>query len=181
MKLKVRFYRVHDPDLILLAKTGVDIPNEARNALISYFKNEDVHPKIERNPIPGARSIEELMPKNKNGKNERFIVHTVTVSDKDAPGIENWITSLGKGNRTCIIKAILRIYLGVVPDWVLKQLNGEILEEKPIIVDNKKKGNLEINLSEKPKAKKAIEPAPEKVSAAEEEEIDPTSVLLGLV
>ena len=183
MKLKIRLYRAHDIDLILLERCGaISIPDAARDALISYYTGRGDHPELTINSLPIGSTLDTIMPKTSLGKRKSYIVHHVAVSDKDAPGIETWIASMGKGALNCILKAALRIYLGVIPDRAIQELFGSIvkepLEQKPARVDNKKKKTYP-NKAAQPKAG-PVDNTNIHPMEVMDEDLDPTSALLNL-
>lgn len=185
MKIKLRLYRAHDIDLIVLAKTGtVNIPDEARNAIISYFRGDNTHPKIEIKDLPEGLTVENIMQRTEADRKQKCMVFTVSISDRDAPGIEKWILGLRKGYRNCLIKSMLRIYLTIIPEKILASLFSEhegntdnAIEETPEVSYNY--SDVNVKPQEKDYSENEVQTG-ESQEAVPDDDLDPTSILLNM-
>lgn len=106
--IRVRLYRSHDYDLMVLAKTGaISIATVAKKALEACYLGEDYTVKIkdEIKPIP---------------KSNNSLLTIVRVDDEDCPGIEHWFNGFEYGARNNMIKCLIRKAIKNVPMWAYR-------------------------------------------------------------
>lgn len=106
--IRVRLYRSHDYDLMVLAKTGtISIATVAKKALEACYLGEDytVQIKDEIKQIP---------------KFNNSLLTIVRIADKDCPGIEHWFNGFEYGARNNMIKCLIRKAIKNVPMWAYR-------------------------------------------------------------
>lgn len=107
--VKVRLYRSHDYDLIVLAQTGIiSVASIARKALEACFKGEEY--KVD---ITGV--VRPIPEKIGNSLSTR-----VQISDESCPGIESWFRGFATGARNNMVKCLIRKALSDVPVWAYR-------------------------------------------------------------
>lgn len=107
--VRVRLYRSHDYDLMVLAKTGtIEIANIAKKALEACFLGEEYTVEIsdEIKPLPN--------------KLNNSLVTKVRISDEDCPGIEHWYEGFAVGARNNMFKCLIRKAVRYVPIWAYR-------------------------------------------------------------
>ena len=179
MRVKVRIYRSHDYDLMLMHygkmlsikdKRGKDKPVTvsvaAGLALKAYFTGEPLVINVNKTDKP-------------LGDFPYLKTMTIYAYDSECPGIEKWLDGLKEGNRNNLVKVILRTYLDKIPIWGYGNSNiapadDIIIEKEPKRPAKAEKENIKPQVQketvEKPKVKEA---APED----DDEEFDPMALL----
>ena len=108
--VKVRIYRAHDYDLMVLAQLGlISIASIAKKAVEACFLGEDykVDIKLDKTYVPP-----ELTSK---------LSTRVRLSNDDVPGIEEWFREFSEGARNNMVKCLIRRAIGDVPIWAYRR------------------------------------------------------------
>lgn len=157
--VKVRLYRSHDYDLIVLAQTGIiSVASIARKALEACFKGEEY--KVD---ITGV--VRPVPEKIGNSLSTR-----VQISDESCPGIESWFRGFGTGARNNMVKCLIRKALSEVPVWAYRvdgwvSAEAEAKEVQKVLESiSKNTDNEKIEKPKKETAKKISEKKPEKTA-----------------
>lgn len=107
--VRVRLYRSHDYDLMVLAKTKtISIASIAKKALEACFKGEDYEVEINDEPKPLPEKL------------GNSLITMVRILDKDCPGIENWYRGFESGARNNMLKCLIRKAIKTVPVWAYR-------------------------------------------------------------
>lgn len=117
LTIKVRIYRSHDFDLMVLAQAGViSIAPVAKKVIESYFLGQDYHIQVTNEP----QMIPTRIP--------NVLATRIQITDAECPGIEAWFRGFTEGFRNNLIKCLIRRAIVNIPFWVYRTDGWESAE-----------------------------------------------------